>query len=93
MLKIHQFKESEFFLADAECLVTSELDEKEQEVVVRSAINQFEGFIKLNKKIPPEVLTSLNSIDEAARLADTIAAHMPLKLVDKQHVLGNANHD
>ena len=85
--KIHQFKESEFFLADAEYVVTSELDEKEQEVVVRSAINQFEGFIKLNKKIPPEVLTSLNGIDEAARLADTIAAHMPLKLVDKQHVL------
>lgn len=46
-----------------------------------------EGFIKLNKKIPPEVLTSLNGIDEAARLADTIAAHMPLKLVDKQQVL------
>ncbi|MDN3614479.1 MAG: endopeptidase La [Vibrio gallaecicus] len=85
--KIHQFRESEFFLADAEYVVTSELDEKEQEVVVRSAINQFEGFIKLNKKIPPEVLTSLNGIDEAARLADTIAAHMPLKLVDKQHVL------
>ena len=85
--KIHEFKESEFFLADAEYVVTSELDEKEQEVVVRSAINQFEGFIKLNKKIPPEVLTSLNGIDEAARLADTIAAHMPLKLVDKQHVL------
>ncbi|MCG9632918.1 endopeptidase La [Vibrio sp. Isolate30] len=85
--KIHQFKESEFFLADAEYVVTSELDEKEQEVVVRSAINQFEGFIKLNKKIPPEVLTSLSGIDEAARLADTIAAHMPLKLVDKQHVL------
>ncbi|RBW66443.1 endopeptidase La [Vibrionales bacterium C3R12] len=85
--KIHQFKENDFFLADAEYLTTTELDDKEQEVIVRSAINQFEGFIKLNKKIPPEVLTSLNGIDEAARLADTIAAHMPLKLVDKQHVL------
>ena len=85
--KIHQFHEGEFFSADAEYLLTPELDEKEQEVIVRSAINQFEGFIKLNKKIPPEVLTSLNGIDEAARLADTIAAHMPLKLVDKQKVL------
>ncbi|TOM46059.1 hypothetical protein CGH75_26740, partial [Vibrio parahaemolyticus] len=75
------------FLAEAEFIVTPELDEREQEVIVRSAINQFEGFIKLNKKIPPEVLTSLNGIDEAARLADTIAAHMPLKLVDKQQVL------
>ncbi|MBU5697830.1 endopeptidase La [Vibrio cholerae] len=85
--KIIQFYEEEYFFADAQYLVTPELDEREQEVVVRSAINQFEGFIKLNKKIPPEVLTSLNGIDEAARLADTIAAHMPLKLVDKQKVL------
>ncbi|TOJ75810.1 endopeptidase La [Vibrio parahaemolyticus] len=85
--KINHFKESDFFLAEAEFIVPPELDEREQEVIVRSAINQFEGFIKLNKKIPPEVLTSLNGIDEAARLADTIAAHMPLKLVDKQQVL------
>lgn len=85
--KINHFKESDFFLAEAEFVITPELDEREQEVIVRSAINQFEGFIKLNKKIPPEVLTSLNGIDEAARLADTIAAHMPLKLVDKQQVL------
>ncbi len=85
--KINHFKESDFFLAEAEFIVTPDLDEREQEVIVRSAINQFEGFIKLNKKIPPEVLTSLNGIDEAARLADTIAAHMPLKLVDKQQVL------
>ncbi|MCE0492887.1 endopeptidase La [Vibrio salinus] len=85
--KIESFIENDFFLANAQYLVTPELDEKEQEVIVRSAISQFEGFIKLNKKIPPEVLTSLNGIDEAARLADTIAAHMPLKLVDKQKVL------
>ncbi len=85
--KINQFKESDFFLAEAEFIVTPELDEREQEVIVRSAISQFEGFIKLNKKIPPEVLTSLGGIDEAARLADTIAAHMPLKLADKQQVL------
>ncbi|PFG45928.1 ATP-dependent proteinase [Vibrio sp. ES.051] len=85
--RIDHFKESDFFLAEAEFVVTPELEEREQEVIVRSAINQFEGFIKLNKKIPPEVLTSLNGIDEAARLADTIAAHMPLKLVDKQQVL------
>ncbi|WP_061778577.1 endopeptidase La [Vibrio vulnificus] len=85
--KINQFKESDFFLAEAEFIITPELDEREQEVIVRSAISQFEGFIKLNKKIPPEVLTSLGGIDEAARLADTIAAHMPLKLADKQQVL------
>ncbi|MFC3023433.1 endopeptidase La [Vibrio zhugei] len=85
--KIENFIEGEYFSADAQFLATPELDEKEQEVIVRSAINQFEGFIKLNKKIPPEVLTSLNGIEEAARLADTIAAHMPLKLDEKQKVL------
>ncbi|SNC58495.1 endopeptidase La [Sodalis endosymbiont of Henestaris halophilus] len=75
------------FTAETNYFDAPELDEKEQEVLVRAAINQFEGYIKLNKKIPPEVLTSLNSIDDAARLADTIAAHMPLKLIDKQSVL------
>lgn len=77
----------EYFSAHAEFLVLPEVDEREQEVLVRTAINQFEGYIKLNKKIPPEVLTSLNSIDDADRLADTIAAHMPLKLAAKQSVL------
>ncbi|MCG7495823.1 endopeptidase La [Vibrio sp. Of7-15] len=85
--QINHFIEGDFFSAEAEYLITPEIDEREQEVVVRTAINQFEGFIKLNKKIPPEVLTSLNGIEEAARLADTIAAHMPLKLADKQQVL------
>lgn len=84
---IYQFSEDDFFTAQADYLTTPSLDEREQEVLVRTAISQFEGFIKLNKKIPPEVLTSLNGIEEAARLADTIAAHMPLKLEDKQHVL------
>lgn len=86
-VKVNAFHEDDFFVADAEYMVTPEMDEREQEVLIRTAISQFEGFIKLNKKIPPEVLTSLNGIDEAARLADTIAAHMPLKLTDKQHVL------
>ncbi|MCJ2375609.1 endopeptidase La [Vibrio sp. ZSDZ34] len=85
--KINSYREEEFFIAEAQYLVTPELEEREEEVIVRSAIDQFEGFIKLNKKIPPEVLTSLSGIDEAARLADTIAAHMPLKLTEKQAVL------
>ncbi|RXJ74705.1 endopeptidase La [Veronia nyctiphanis] len=85
--EIKKFSDNDFFVADAQYLATPEMDEREQEVLVRTAISQFEGFIKLNKKIPPEVLTSMNGIDEAARLADTIAAHMPLKLQDKQQVL------
>ncbi|MCL1036700.1 endopeptidase La [Shewanella submarina] len=84
-------KEDEFFVAQAELLSSEDMDDKEEEVLVRSAIGQFEGYIKLNKKIPPEVLTSLTGIDEAARLADTMAAHMPLKLADKQSVLEMVN--
>ncbi|WP_261816889.1 endopeptidase La [Vibrio gallicus] len=85
--KIHSIRDDEFFVADAEFLPTPGMDDKDQEVLVRSVINQFEGFIKLNKKIPPEVLSSINGIDEAPRLADSIAAHMPLKLAEKQRVL------
>ncbi len=84
-------QETEFFVAKAEYLESEPLEDKEEEVLVRSAIGQFEGYIKLNKKIPPEVLTSLSGIDEAARLADTMAAHMPLKLEDKQSVLEMIN--
>ncbi len=85
--KVHAIRDENFFIADAQYLITPESDESEQEVVVRSALSQFESFIKLNKKLPPEVLTSLAGIDDATRLADTIAAHMPLKLADKQQVL------
>ncbi|CDG89851.1 endopeptidase La [Xenorhabdus bovienii] len=77
----------EYFYAQVEYLESPVVDEREQEVLVRTAINQFEGYVKLNKKIPPEVLTSLHSIEDLAKLADTIAAHMPLKINDKQTVL------
>ncbi len=62
-------------------------DEREIDVLVRSIISQFESYVKLNKKIPPEVLTSLSGIDEPGRLADTVAAHMALKLSEKQRIL------
>jgi ATP-dependent Lon protease len=64
-----------------------EADDREQEVLMRSAVTLFDQYVKLNKKVPPEVLTSLSSIDEAGRLADTMAAHMSLKLDEKQRVL------
>ncbi|AGA89293.1 ATP-dependent protease La [Thioflavicoccus mobilis 8321] len=64
-----------------------EADEREQEVLMRSAIALFDQYVKLNKKVPPEVLTSLSSIDEPGRLADTMAAHMSLKIEEKQRVL------
>ncbi|MDT0583965.1 MULTISPECIES: endopeptidase La [Alteromonadaceae] len=76
-----------FFTGEINALEPEVIDEAEQEVLIRSSVSQFEGYVKLNKKIPPEVLTSLNGIEDAARLADTMAAHMPLKLVEKQKVL------
>ena len=62
-------------------------DEREIDVLVRSIISQFEAYVKLNKKVPPEVLTSLSGIDEPGRLADTVAAHMAMKLSEKQRIL------
>ncbi len=66
---------------------TSAIDEKEAEVLVRSVLNLFDQYVKLNKKVPPEILTSLSGIDDPSRLADTISAHMSLKLDEKQEIL------
>ena len=90
--KMQVFRNEEaYFSATISVEAEVSVPEKEQEVLIRSALSQFEGYVKLNKKIPPEVLTSLNGIDEAARLADTMAAHMPLKLAEKQKVLEMAD--
>ncbi|SIP94302.1 endopeptidase La [Pseudacidovorax sp. RU35E] len=63
----------------------------EVEALRRAVMQQFDQYVKLNKKIPPEILTSIASIDDAGRLADTIAAHLPLKLDNKQAVLDLSN--
>ncbi|MFA5609442.1 MAG: LON peptidase substrate-binding domain-containing protein, partial [Alcaligenes sp.] len=62
-------------------------DAAETEALRRAVLGQFEQYVKLNKKIPQEILTSLTGIDDAGRLADTIAAHLPLKLEQKQGML------
>jgi len=78
----------EHFAAEVTALAEKlEAEEREQEVLMRSAVTLFDQYVKLNKKVPPEVLTSLSSIDEPSRLADTMAAHMSLKLDEKQRVL------
>ena len=78
----------DYFSAEVTLLNEAERqDEREIDVLVRSIISQFEAYVKLNKKVPPEVLTSLSGIDEPGRLADTVAAHMALKLSEKQHIL------
>ncbi|RLJ20916.1 endopeptidase La [bacterium endosymbiont of Escarpia laminata] len=82
----------EYFTAELETLGEAlELDARETEVLMRSATSLFDQYVKLNKKVPPEVLTSLSSIDDPSRLADTIAAHMSLKLDEKQQVLEMAD--
>ncbi len=65
-----------------------EQSSSEVEALRRAVMQQFDQYVKLNKKIPPEILTSIASIDDAGRLADTIAAHLPLKLDRKQVILG-----
>ena len=73
--------------ADATPVPVDAEDATELEAMRRAMISQFDQYVKLNKKIPPEILTSLAGIDEPGRLADTIAAHLPLKLEQKQEVL------
>jgi ATP-dependent Lon protease len=79
-----------FFTANIDILQSREEEEekeKELEVLTRSLLAMFDQYVKLNKKVPPEILTSLSGIDEPGRLADTIAAHMSLKLDEKQKIL------
>ena len=86
---IYNYRETEgMFVADAKLLEPKIVNEQEMDVHVRSAVNQFEQYVKLNKKVPPEIISSLVSIDDSSRLADTIAAHMAVKIEEKQHVLG-----
>ncbi|WP_342239488.1 endopeptidase La [Inquilinus sp. OTU3971] len=77
----------EFFQAQVEPLEEVAADPQEVEALGRAAVAQFEQYIKLNKKIPPEVLVSVNQIEDGAKLADTIAAHLSLKIPEKQQIL------
>ena len=75
------------FMANVTTVPAVEQTSHEIEAMRRALIGQFDQYVKLNKKIPPEILTSLSSIEEAGRLADTVAAHLPLKLEQKQDIL------
>jgi ATP-dependent Lon protease len=77
----------EFFEAQATPIEEGLGDSQEQEALSRAVVSQFEQYIKLNKKIPPEVLVSVNQIDDAPKLADTIASHLALKIAEKQELL------
>ena len=86
--RIHHISELDtHFVADLTPVESEPGDESEVEAMRRAIVQQFDQYVKLNKKIPPEILTSLAGIDDAGRLADTIAAHLPLKLEQKQVIL------
>jgi len=86
--KIVNFTQGEeYFTAQVSVLESEAMDERESEVLSRSVLNQFDQYVKLNKKVPPEVLTSLSGIEDPHRLVDTIAAHMSLKIEEKQEIL------
>ncbi|HJN25764.1 MAG TPA: endopeptidase La, partial [Rhodospirillales bacterium] len=76
-----------FFEAQASLLDDPESDDQELEALSRSVVTQFDHYIKLNKKIPPEALVSINQIDAPDKLADTIASHLALKISEKQELL------
>ncbi|WP_041796648.1 endopeptidase La [Pararhodospirillum photometricum] len=78
---------SEFFEVEAEAMTDTGTEDEELEALSRSVITQFEQYIKLNKKIPPEVLVSVNQIEDPAKLADTVSSHLVLKISDKQDLL------
>jgi ATP-dependent Lon protease len=76
-----------FFQAWAEPIVEKPGETGEVEALTRAVIGQFEQYIKLNRKIPPEVLVSINQIEDAAKLADTVSSHLALKIAEKQELL------
>jgi len=75
------------FKAETNVLNSEEIPEKESALLIRSLLSQFDQYVQLSKKIPPEVMTSISSIDEPGRLVDTIASHMSLQLQEKQNLL------
>jgi ATP-dependent Lon protease len=86
--KLVEFQDTdECFAAKAEVIVDSPEDDHEVQALMRTVFTQFDQYVKLNKKIPPEILTSLATIEDASRLADTITAHLTLKLEEKQSIL------
>jgi ATP-dependent Lon protease len=91
--KVDDYLENAGYFAAYVSVLTDELtiSEQEQDVLQRTAMSCFDQYVKLNNKIPPEVLNSLSGIDDPGRLADTMAAHMTLKVSDKQNLLEMAN--
>lgn len=80
----------DYYEAEAEALPDELGDQVEAEALARSVVSEFENYVKLNKKVSPEVVTAVTQIDEPAKLADTIASHLAIKIADKQSILETA---
>ncbi|UTW57510.1 endopeptidase La [Kordiimonas sp. SCSIO 12603] len=90
--QINEFtREDDYFAATGTLLAGETADPAEIEALSRSVITQFEQYVKLNKKIPAEVLATVNQIEDPSKLADTIASHLALKIDDKQELLGTVS--
>jgi len=90
--KIESFTDNQdFFQANARILAEETEQSDDLEALSRSVVTQFEQYVKLNRKIPPEVMVTVNQIDDASKLADTIAQHLSLKISDKQELLESAD--
>ncbi len=86
--RILEYSPSEaFFEAEAALIAEATGDDAEVEALARSVIGQFESYVKLNKRVPPEVIVSVNQIDDYAKLADTVASHLNIKIHEKQELL------
>ncbi len=86
--KIEELLTSEdYYSAQISLFENEKIDDKEADILTRTVMNQFDQYVKMNDKVPPEILSSLSSIEDPSRLADTIAAHMPLKIDEKQVIL------
>jgi ATP-dependent Lon protease len=86
--RVHSYtRTAEYYEAEAEIVAEESADKVEVEALARSVVAEFESYVKLNKKVSPEVIAAVNQIDDHSKLADTVASHLAVKILDKQSVL------
>ncbi len=86
--RVHGYtRTAEYYEAEAEVVAEESTDKVEVEALARSVVAEFESYVKLNKKVSPEVIAAVNQIDDYSKLADTVASHLAVKILDKQSVL------
>ncbi|TAL76670.1 MAG: endopeptidase La [Beijerinckiaceae bacterium] len=86
--RVHSYTQTEdYYEANADAIADEAADKVEVEALARSVVSEFESYVKLNKKVSPEVVAAVNQIDDYAKLADTVASHLAVKILDKQSIL------